>query len=457
MIIYNTLTRTNEEFHELSKGRINIFVCGPTVQDHFHIGHARTYIFFDAYVKYLRATGYSVFYLQNITDVDDKIINKSKDMNVKPNDVADLYLKEFYEDMAALNVNAVNFYARATLYIPEIISQIRRIMERGYAYETEDGVYFDVKKFKDYGELSHQSLDQIIAGYRVSINENKKNPEDFVLWKKKKPGEPFWESPWGEGRPGWHIEDTSITETYFGQEYDIHGGGSDLIFPHHEAEIAQMRSISGKRYLARYWIHTGMINVNSEKMSKSLKNYVTIREILKDYRPEELRFALLNANYRTQLEFSKDLLEESKKSLATLRNTYMKLKRIKKESGSFFIDPEKYISSLKEIADEDINFHGLISKLFEFTSDINKNIDNISSESASNLIRVYDWANSFLDIIGKESHINDSIINSLIELRNEYRKNRDFAMSDKIRKLLQDSGIHVEDGETGTVWWNEPD
>ncbi len=455
MIIYNTLTRSSEEFHELKKGRINLFVCGPTVQDHFHIGHARTYIFFDAFARYLRACGYSVFYLQNITDIDDKIINRAKETGIKPDEVASHYLDEFYEDMKALHVSAVNYHARATLYILEIISQISRMIDGGYAYVADDGVYFDVKKFRDYGELSHQSLDQIIAGYRVSINENKKNPEDFVLWKKRKEGEPFWDSPWGEGRPGWHIEDTAITETYFGSEYDIHGGGSDLIFPHHEAEIAQMRSISGKRYLARYWIHTGMININREKMSKSLKNYVTIREILGDYRPEELRFALLNANYRTQLEFSKDLLEESRKSLATIRNTYIKLKKIKSSAGGFSIDAGSYISDLKRIVDNDIDFHGLISKLFEFTADVNRSMNDISAETASSLLEVYDWANSFLDVIHEETHGDDEIIKNLINLRDEYRSRKEFALSDRIRKLMIDSGIHVEDGENGTIWWHE--
>nr|WP_010917502.1 cysteine--tRNA ligase [Thermoplasma volcanium]Q978Z5.2 RecName: Full=Cysteine--tRNA ligase; AltName: Full=Cysteinyl-tRNA synthetase; Short=CysRS [Thermoplasma volcanium GSS1] len=454
MLIYNTLTRRLQEFNEMHRGRVNLFVCGPTVQDHFHIGHARTYIFFDAVAKFLKLEGYSVFYLQNITDIDDKIINRAKEMGIEPSEVAKIYFSEFQEDMKRLKVDSVNFFARATLYIDEIVSQISRMMEKGYAYETDDGVYFEVRKFKDYGELSNQSLDQIIAGYRVAVNENKRNPEDFVLWKKKKAGEPSWPSPWGEGRPGWHIEDTAITETYFGDEYDIHGGGSDLIFPHHEAEIAQMRSISGKRYLAHYWIHTGMININKEKMSKSLKNFITIRDILKDYRPEDLRFAILNANYRTQIEFSKELMEESKKLIDYINDTYRKLEYVN-GSGNFKIDVNSVISEMRSLAENDFDFHSVIVKLLAITGEINRNFEGINKEVAEELKKVYLWVDTFLGILEQKKEVSKGIVDDLVELRTRMRKEKNFLISDAIRDVLKKNGIHIEDRGDVTVWWQE--
>ncbi|PYB67888.1 cysteine--tRNA ligase [Thermoplasma sp. Kam2015] len=452
MRFYNTLTRGIEEFREMNRGRVNIFVCGPTVQDHFHIGHARTYIFFDAVVKFLRSEGYSVFYLQNITDIDDKIINKAREMNIDPSEVAEIYFREFLEDMAALKVNSINYFAKSTLYIPEIISQIERLIEKGYAYETTDGVYFEVRKFPDYGQLSNQSLDQIIHGYRVAVNENKRNPEDFVLWKKRKPGEPYWESPWGPGRPGWHIEDTAITETYFGPEYDIHGGGSDLIFPHHEAEIAQMRSISGRKYLSHYWIHTGMINVNNEKMSKSLKNFVTIREVLKEYRPEDLRYALLNANYRTQLDFSKNLLEESKKQVEYINSTYRKLMNA---SGNkdIELDAGSIIAKMEEEASNDFDFRSVFRDLLELAGEINRDLEDISRKSADEAAKIFRWVDVFAGILFSENNNLSGIVEDLLNMRNRLRKERKFSEADQIREILIRNGIHIEDRGDNTIWW----
>ncbi|KAA8922275.1 cysteine--tRNA ligase [Thermoplasma sp.] len=452
MRMYNTLTRGIEEFTEMHKGRINMFVCGPTVQDHFHIGHARTYIFFDAVAKFLRSLGYSVFYLQNITDIDDKIINRAREMNIEPHEVAEIYFREFLEDMSALKVNSVNYFAKSTLYIQEIISQINRLIEGGYAYETADGVYFEVKKFSDYGQLSNQSLDQIIHGYRVAVNENKRNPEDFVLWKKRKPGEPYWDSPWGPGRPGWHIEDTAITETYFGPEYDIHGGGSDLIFPHHEAEIAQMRAISGKKYLSHYWIHTGMINVNNEKMSKSLKNFITIREVLKEYRPEDLRYALLNANYRTQLDFSKELLEESRKQVEYLNSTFRKLAGVS-GSSNLSVDPSSIINRMVNEASDDFDFRSVFRDLLDFAGDLNREIDNLSRSSAQDAMRVFMWVDGFAGILFPESATLTGIVNDLIEFRKRLRAERKFQEADQIRNILTGNGIHIEDTGEKTIWW----
>ncbi|SMD31457.1 cysteine--tRNA ligase [Picrophilus oshimae] len=455
MRFYDTLSGSVKEFKPMHKNRINIFVCGPTVYDDFHLGHARTYIFFDTIVKFMRSIGYSVFYLQNITDIDDKIIKRAHDEDRSPEEIANRYFNEYLRIMSQLGIDSVNYYARATLYIDEIISQIKRMIKKGYAYETSDGVYFCVRKFRDYGELSKQNLDNIIENARGVLNEDKRNPEDFVLWKKMKPGEPYWESPWGKGRPGWHIEDTAITETYFGDEYDIHGGGSDLIFPHHEAEIAQMRSISNKRYLAHYWIHTGMINVNREKMSKSLKNYITIKDVLKEYKPNELRFAVLNANFNTSIEFSMDSLNESREALSRIINTYRKLKKIDSESGDYMVDSDYIIKRYMDIMSDNFDTRSLIRELMDFVTDINKNMDHINKDTAGNIIRIFDYINSFMNIIPEERSLNNNIIDSVLNIRSKLRSEKRYDLSDYIRMELEKSGIHIEDKNNKTQWWIE--
>lgn len=454
MFFHDTLTKTEKEFKPIHRGRINLFVCGPTVQDHFHIGHARTYIFFDAVVKFLRQSGHSVFYLQNITDIDDKIINKAKEENLEPLALAESYLEEYYREMKELKVNSINFYARATLHIDEIISQIERLISSGIAYETEDGVYFEVRKFKDYGELSGQNLDQIMHGVRTDISESKRNPEDFVIWKKMKPGEPYWNSPWGEGRPGWHIEDTAITESYFGEEYDIHGAGSDLIFPHHEAENAIARSLSGRKHLARYWLHTGMLNINSEKMSKSLKNFRTIAEILKHYSPEVLRYAMLNANYRTMLDFSEEMMDSSSDNVDYINKVYRKLKKIKTADGKFKLDFESQKTSFEKTMSEDFDTRGLIMKLLDLSSLVNRNLEDISEQVAASIVDLFDWADGILGVIEEEKQIvGESLIESVLDIRRELRKKKEFELSDRIRAELKANGIYIEDINDETEWW----
>jgi cysteinyl-tRNA synthetase len=453
MIIHNTLGQKDEDFNPMHPGRINMFVCGPTVYDHSHIGHARTNIFFDVIAKYLRARGYSVFYLQNITDIDDKIINRAAEEGKKYNEVADHYFEEYKDIMEKLRIDSINYYARASLYIEEIINQIKRIMEHGYAYETKDGVYFNVKKFSAYGELSNQNLDQIRENARGVIKEEKNAPEDFVLWKKMKPGEPFWDSPWGKGRPGWHIEDTAITEAYFGTEYDIHGGGNDLIFPHHEAEIAQMRSVSGKRYLARYWLHTGMVNINSEKMSKSLKNFIQTKDILKIYKPEELRFAMVNSNYNTIIDYSDQLMKNSQDAVGRINIFYNKIKEINSSSGNYHIDIAERISHFNEVMDKNFDTRGLIREFLAFISDVNKNIKDISSDTASNIIQIVEYVDSFLNIIYRKNDQETDIMDIVIDIRNHARMQKDYAISDYIRKKLEENNIYIEDNGDKTTWW----
>jgi cysteinyl-tRNA synthetase len=319
MKIQSTMTGDKENFQPIHNNRINLFVCGPTVYDDSHIGHARTYIAFDVVARYLKYKGFSVFYLQNITDVDDKIIQRAAEIGASPRSLARRFEQRYLEDMHALGVTNVNYYARATEHVPEIINQIERLSELGFAYETESGIYFDESRFEDFGKLSHQNADDRKL-HRIEPDPTKRNPGDFSLWKKRQDGEDVtWASPWGPGRPGWHIEDTAITETYLGAQYDIHGGAMDLIFPHHEAEIAQMEATSGKKPLVRYWMHTGFLNVRGEKMSKSLGNFTTIRDMLQKYEADAFRLFVLLAHYRSPIDFSEEALEQAGKSLERIR------------------------------------------------------------------------------------------------------------------------------------------
>ncbi len=455
-MLHDTREKNTVEFQPMSRGRVRLFVCGPTVQDHFHVGHARTYIFFDMLAKYLRASGYSVFYVQNITDVDDKIIDRASEDGIDPSELAKEYTAEYLDQMKRLRVDSVNLYARATDHIPEIISQIALLVKKGAAYRTSDGVYFEVSKFGSYGELSGQDLKQIRHGVRKEVSDKKKNPEDFVIWKSMKPGEPCWDSPWGKGRPGWHVEDTAISELYLGDEYDIHGGGSDLIFPHHEAENAIARTLSGKRMLAHYWLHTGMLNVNSEKMSKSLKNFRTISDILKAYSPEVVRFAMLNAGYRTMLYFSEEMLSSSKENVEYLSILYRKLKRVSKDSGNYSFDSSAEKEEVIRIMDNDFDTRGVITHILDLSSRFNSNLNEMGSSTARSIIDFMEWVDSFMGIIPPDSSaLNDNLISAVLEIRRMLREKREFDLSDKIRAELKANGIYIEDTKDGTEWWFE--
>ncbi len=319
--IYNTRTRTIEEFKPERGNRVYMFVCGPTVYDHSHIGHARTYLAYDIIARYLRAKGYSLFYLMNITDVEDKIINRANEAGQDPIKMADSFTKEFMRDMEALGITSVNLYAKASEHIPEIIAQISTLIEKGFAYEVEGNVYYDVAKFPDYGQLSRQKLDEL-GTHRIDPDARKRSVVDFALWKAQKPGEPFWESPWGKGRPGWHIEDTAITTNYFGPTYDIHGGGLDLIFPHHEAEIAQAEAATGVKPLVRFWVHGGLLMIRGERMGHSLGNFITIAELLQKHDPEALRLYYGMRHYRTPLNFDEENIAQAEDVLDKLRSIY---------------------------------------------------------------------------------------------------------------------------------------
>ncbi|WQH65263.1 cysteine--tRNA ligase [Methanosphaera sp. ISO3-F5] len=456
MKVYNTMTREKEEL-KVVNNKLKLFVCGPTVYDYSHIGHARTYISFDVIVRYLKHKGISVFYLQNITDIDDKIINRAKENGEDPLELSHRFEKEYLEDMALLNVNNVNFYARATEHMDEIIKQIEDLINKGYAYDTETGVYFDVSKFEDFGKLSNRNLDDL-QNTRIEVDTTKKDAKDFALWKKQDE-KPYWDSPWGNGRPGWHIEDTAITESYFGPQYNIHGGGLDLIFPHHDAEIAQMEAASGKEPLVEYWMHTGFLNVRGEKMSKSLGNFITIKELLKDYSPEVYRFFVLSTHYRSPIDFSDDILKQAENSLKRIQNTGNNLlERANSEDlpESDLSDILSELSTFKkeffDAMDNDFNTPIALSSLFEFTHKINKalNDNSISKDSLDlivNSLRIIEEILGF-SIIQEDnlgSDLSDDLLDIITEVRQDLRAKKDWDSADKIRDKLAELDISLED------------
>jgi cysteinyl-tRNA synthetase len=452
--IYNTLTRRLEEIVPMKRGRIRLFVCGPTVFNFIHLGNARTFVLFDSLAKYLTASGYEVFYLQNITDIDDKTLKVAAQTGVPWQDVSSRFFEEYLRDMKALGVDSVNVYAKATLYMDEIRSQIRRLMNRGYAYETQDGVYFHVEKFRDMGELSGQKLDKVVPGSRVVPSEQKINPVDFVLWKKHKAGEPSWDSPWGPGRPGWHIEDTAITESFFGSMYDIHGGGKDLVFPHHEAEIGQMRAISGKKHLARYWIHGGYLNMGADKMSKSAGNFIMLREALKKYTRQQIRFFLLNANYASDLLYTEELFKASCEALDRIQHAYdMALENVdRRESNT--LSTGYYLSRIKGHLDNNFDTRSVFATLLEMSSEIFRTGGRLQGDSASGAIETFQYVDNILGILAQGSAASDTgrIIEGILRLREEFRRRKDFSTSDMIRRILEDSGVRIEDDASGTKW-----
>jgi cysteinyl-tRNA synthetase len=454
--VYNTMSREKEEL-VIDNNVIKLFVCGPTVYDYSHIGHARTYISFDVIVRYLKHKGYSVFYLQNITDIDDKIINRAKEKNVDPLELSHKFEEEYLKDMELLNVTNVNFYARATEHMQAIINQIQTLMDKGYAYDTPTGVYFDVSKFEGFAKLSNRKLDDL-QNVRIAVDSTKKDPKDFALWKKQDE-EPCWDSPWGKGRPGWHIEDTAITETYFGPQYNIHGGGLDLIFPHHDAEIAQMEAASGKEPLVEYWMHTGFLNVRGEKMSKSLGNFITIKELLKQYSPETYRFFVLSTHYRSPIDFSDEILKQAENSLNRIKNTGKLLLEYYNGEDIASADEESVEDDLNTFKDEffsamdnDFNTPIALSSLFDYTHKLNKSIaaSEISKDTSLEIINTLKTIESILgiDILVDDSVSSDlskDILDILTDVREKLRAKKDWDLADKIRDDLSELDISLED------------
>ncbi len=461
--LYNTLTRKKEIFKPRQENRVKLFVCGPTVYNHSHIGHARTYISFDVIVRYLKYCGFTVFYLQNITDLDDKILKRASELGSSPLELARRYEEKYLNDMKVLGVESVTIYARATEHIPEIIKQIEVLVEKGYAYETDNGVYFDESRFEDFGKLSNRNLEDLNV-HRIWLDSSKRNPGDFALWKKReresKDQEMLWDSPWGTGRPGWHIEDTAITETYFGSQYDIHGGGLDLIFPHHEAEIAQMEAASGKKPMVQYWMHTGFLNVKGEKMSKSLGNFITINELLHEYSPEVFRFFVLSTHYRSPIDFSQEILYQSYKGLQRIYKFIETINELLDDNIKISLENDrKYVDKLVETRCEfldamnnDFNTPAAFSSIFDLIRDVNKDISD-SNISKNSLTKLKALIIEFGIILGfnfslkheKANDIENDLIELLKDVRSKLREKKEWELSDEIRSRLKDMEIIIED------------
>lgn len=466
--IKNTLTGQLEEFKPIKDKKVNMFVCGPTVYDYSHIGHAKTYIFFDVVAKYLRYAGYKVFYLQNITDIDDKIIIRAKEQNKKFKDIAGEFEKKYFEDFKILRVDSVNKYARASEHIKQITKQVEALMEKGVAYavpavdaegsETISGVgnmdvYFDISKFSDYGKLSKQNLNEVETGVRIKTEDNKKDPKDFVLWKAQNYAyEPSWKAPWGNGRPGWHIEDTAISEKYLGQQYDIHCGAQDLIFPHHEAEIAQQESASGKTPFVKYWLHTGWLTVNGQKMSKSLGNFVTIRDVLKDYSPEAVRLLSISSYYRSPVDYTEQMIKQSEAAVARIAEFWNKLERAdgtdNKEIDAYLAETNK---KFEDAMDNDFNTSSAIAAIFDLIRKINPLLaqQKVGKSNAKKIRKFLEKIDSILGIlIVKQIQIPDEI-SKLIGIREEMRQKKNWAEADNLRVQIEQLGYSVEDTAYG--------
>ena len=464
MKIYNTLSRQKEEFVPLEEGKVKMYVCGPTVYNLIHIGNARPMIVFDTVRRYLEYKGYEVNYVSNFTDVDDKIIKKASEEGIPAQEVAQRYIEECKKDMAAMNVKPATTHPLATREIPGMLEMITTLIEKGYAYAAQDGtVYYRTRKFKDYGKLSHKNIDDLQAGHReIKVTGDlKEDALDFVLWKPKKDGEPYWESPWCQGRPGWHIECSVMSKKYLGDEIDIHAGGEDLIFPHHENEIAQSEAANGTTF-ARYWMHNAFLNIDNKKMSKSLGNFFTVREIAEKYDLQVLRFFMLSAHYRSPLNFSADLMEAAKNGLERICTAAENLKRLSENASGEMTEEEKalfdstavFVKKYEAAMEDDFNTADAIAAIFEFVKFANTNASGTCSREY--LEALYQRLAVLCDVMGiiveKETEMLDEDIEALIRERQEARKAKDFKRADEIRDQLQEMGIILKDTREGVTW-----
>lgn len=483
LMIYNTLTRKKEKFIPIEDKVVKAYFCGPTVQDEPHIGHARAYIAFDILIRLLIYLGYEVKYIRNITDIDDKIINKAIKQGISPFEVAEKYSRAFYDAAKELKLIPPNIEPRATGHIPEIIELIEKLIEKGYAYETKSGdVYFDVTKFKEYGKLSKQKIQDLIAGARIEPGEEKKNPLDFALWKHAKPGEPSWRSPWGRGRPGWHIECSAMSMKYLGESFDIHGGGVDLIFPHHENEIAQSEAATGKKFV-NYWFHVGLVTIKDEKVSKSLGNVIPIKEVLKIYDPETIRLWAIQAHYRKPLEFNWNQLHQSEKILDEIYAIIFKSEALLKKAKDGDIRGiqnivNKYKREFLEALTDDLNTPKAISILRQLVRKVGNDLENLNKSEINFFIRnlrEMGWILGLLQqsleerIIEKKKRgksiskiipseylelggLSEKLIELIIDIRDRLRKRKMYELADEIREELRKLGIILEDTKEGTIW-----
>lgn len=463
MQLYNSQTRKKEEFVPLTPGKIKLYACGPTVYNYFHIGNARAFVFFDTVRRYFEYKGFDVTYVQNITDIDDKIIAQANEEGIPFHNVADKYSQAFLDDTRALGVKPPTYQPRATEFVPEIIAYIAALIDKGFAYEAGGDVYFDTSSLSSYGSLSGKKTEDQMAGARVAENPLKRNPTDFTLWKASKPGEPVWQSPWGEGRPGWHTECVVMSQKYLGETLDIHGGGVDLIFPHHENELAQATALSGKP-LANFWMHNGFLNIEGEKMSKSLKNFFTAREILAEYDAEVIRFFFLSKHYRSPIDFTRELIEESKRALS---NFYTALSGVDylndvgitaNPDGTISQELQALEDDFTAAMDDDFNTAKAIAVLFDLSRRIKASSAALSDRlaTAELLVKLGSVLGFFQNLSSKLSATLPDLSNALVELilqyRSKARANKDWAASDSIRDDLAALGIEIKDTPTGCTW-----
>ena len=465
MKLYNTLSKQKEEFTPLEEGKVKMYVCGPTVYNFIHIGNARPMIVFDTVRRYFEYKGYDVNYVSNFTDVDDKIIKKANEEGVSSDEISKRYIAECKKDMDGMNIEPATKNPLATEEISGMIEMIQTLIDKGYAYEKNGTVYYSTRKFKDYGKLSHKNLDDLRSGERsllVSGEDEKEDPLDFVLWKPKKEGEPFLKAPWSEGRPGWHIECSEMSKKYLGEQIDIHAGGEDLVFPHHENEIAQSEAANGKEF-AKYWMHNAFLNIDNRKMSKSLGNFRTVREISEQYDLQVLRFFMLSAHYRSPLNFSADLMEASKNGLERIVNAADNLKFLMKnaadekmteEENKLFTQTDAFVADFERAMEDDFNTADAIAAVFDLVKFANSNTD--SESSAEYLGKLFDLLVKLTDVLGllvdKKEDILDEDIEKLIEERQAARKAKDFARADAIRDELLEKGIVLKDTREGVQW-----
>ncbi len=458
--LFNTMTKQAEEFVPIDGRKVRMYVCGVTVYNDIHMGHARSIIVFDMIARYLKFKGYGVTLVTNFTDVDDKIINRAIEMGIKPLELSATYIEKYFEDIEKLGVKKADIYPKASECIPEIIAMVKGIVDNGFGYVTEDGsVYFSVDKVVDYGKLSGNKQEEMISGARVCVDEIKRNPMDFCLWKAAKPGEISWPSPWGEGRPGWHIECSAMCLKYLGETIDIHGGGNDLIFPHHENEILQSEAVTGKP-LAKYWLHNGMLQVQDAKMSKSMKNFFTVKDIAEHYKTQEIRFYLLNTHYRGPLNYSESALNEAASSLKRIQNAYTELQDYAPTAtGTYDASDlvQKTRNEFIEQMDDDFNTRGAIASMFEAAREANKLMDHemLSKKGAENIIMLFDELDKILGILPQteqKADQLDDVMQILIEVRKELRKRKAYDLADQIRNQLTEKGIVLEDTAEGVRW-----
>jgi len=473
--VYNTLTKQKEEFVPLTPGKVKMYVCGVTPYNHPHIGNARPFITWDVIRRYLEYSGYEVYHIQNFTDIDDKIINTANGEKVTWDVIANRYIASYFEVMDKLNIRHAHVYPKVSQHIPEIVTMVKTLIDKGFAYETGGDVYYSVEAFQGYGKLSGRNLEDMKAGARVDVDERKKHPMDFALWKSAKPGEPSWESPWGQGRPGWHIECSVMSYKYLGASFDFHGGGSDLVFPHHENEIAQSEAFTGIEPFVRYWLHNGFITINEEKMSKSLGNFFLVIDILEHFRPEILRFFILSTHYRSPLDFSDERLQEAARSLERLKTAEANLRQLKtlpaanggEEAEALSQAAAQATAEFKAAMDDDFNTALAIGTMFGLTKEINIYHSKVTGGKAgvdADVLQQADKAyKQMAEVLGilndtgaVTQDVNAELVNELmdiiIEIRQEARKKKDWTTADQIRDKLAASGIVLEDSPQGVRW-----